>query len=268
MGNTPLIRLERWNDISSDVSVHVKDESANPISHTHKDRRSTLIVQEAIARGVDTLALITAGNAGYSLATLAQGTRLKVVSIVKPTLAPSIRTALQAAGAEVKDIDLSQKVESGEVIELARSRTDEMIWDVSNGFVEAYTAVLDEMTDDIPDTIVTPVGSGELFLGLHLGIETRKLPTRLVGVGVTSPQSKADKLYATWTPSHNAIEEIATGQHELIQLTEEEVQWCIEHAPEGLAAEPSALVVFGALRRIRDRVRNVVLINTGSGLRE
>ncbi len=265
-GNTPLVQIECFEGIERDMRVRVKDESANPL-HTHKDRRSALIVQKALEQGADTLAIITAGNAGYSLARFAEGTGLRIVTMIDRKLRPSIRAMLESASAEIKEADLSEReFASTEIVQAARQSARERIWDVSNGFEEAYEGILHEIAANAPQIIIAPVGSGELLLGLHRGIQRHGLHTRLLGVGVSSSNSKADKLYATYLPAKAKIEALLREGHNFVQLTEDEVEWSIQHVPTGIAAEPSAAVIFSALRKVKSDVDDVVVINTGKGL--
>lgn len=264
-GRTPLTRIPEFAGRPLESEVWLKDESANPF-HTHKDRRSELIVEKALAHDIDTVALITAGNAGYSLAKSAEGSGLRVVLIVKNNIRPSIKSILEATAATIIEVDLSKKLEPPDVVSLARQDESERVWDVSNGWEEAYEEVLYEIADQKPEAIITPVGSGELLLGIHRGIQHYGFKTKLYGVGVLSPQSMADKLYATYVPASDRIEKLVREGHELIQLPEKEVEWAAANAPEELEAEPSAQVIFAALQRVRKIVGKTVLINTGKGL--
>jgi threonine synthase len=265
-GNTPLMQIENFDGMERNLRIRVKDEYANPL-HTHKDRRSALIVKKAVEQGADTLAIITAGNAGYSLARYAEGTGLRIVTLIDRNLRPSIRKILESASTEVKEVDLSGKeLASTEIIQIARLHERERVWDVSNGFEEAYEDIFHEIAADAPQAIIAPVGSAELLLGLHRGIQRHGLKTRLLGVGVLSPQTRADKLYAAYLPAKAKIEALLREGHCLLQLTEEEVEWGVQHVPAGINAEPSAAVVFSALRKVGSEVDNVVLINTGKGI--
>ncbi len=263
--NTPLVRLIELGGTPLESEVWIKDESANPF-HTHKDRRSELIVEKARKHDIDTVALITAGNAGYSLAKSAEGSGLRVVLIVKKNIRPSIKSILDTTAAETIEVDLEKKLDTSDVVSLVRLKEHERIWDVSNGWDEAYEEVLYEIAAQKPETIIMPVGSGELLLGIHRGVQRYGFKTKIYGVGVLSPQSKADKLYATYLPENYRIAKLLRDGHELIQLPEEEVEWAIANAPQECNAEPSAQVIFGALQRVRKNIGRTILINTGRGL--
>ncbi len=264
-GRTPLVRIEEFAGSPLESEVWLKDESANPF-HTHKDRRSALIVQKALTYDIDTIALITAGNGGYSLAKSAEGSGLRIVLIVSENIRPSIKSILQATSATIIEVDLSKKLEPHDIVSLARHNEGERVWDVSNGYEEAYEGILYEIAGQKPEAIIAPVGSGELLLGIHRGIQNYGLQTKLYGVGVQSPHSKADKLYASYVPASDRIEKLVREGHEIAQLPEEEVEWAAANAPKEFAAEPSAQVIFAALQRVRKIVGKTVLINTGRGL--
>lgn len=254
IGNTPL-RSIRWND----CDVALKDESANPFSHTHKDRRSAMAIEQA--NGFETLAMITAGNGGYSLAVAAMETKLLIATILDPSVSDSIKNKLRMAGAEVIERDLSVHMTSEDIVRTVGGHAK----DVTNGMQDAYAPIFDEILAAKPDTetIVVPVGSGELFLGIHRRMCELRKDIKMVGVGVESKRTLAKKLYASWTPAREKIRKIGS---QMIQLSEAEVIDCVGQGSElGIEAEPSALVVFGALRRIANK-SNVVLVNTGNGL--
>lgn len=265
VGSTP-VRDLTIEGIPKDVRVRLKDESTNPYG-THKDRRSKHILESALSHGINTVALITAGNAGYSLAQFVEGTSLNVVSIVDRTIRPSIRAALEGTSSRVIQHDLSShELKPRDVVALARSKKDEKIWDVSNGFEEAYEDIIAEIADDPPSAMIVPVGSGELFRGLEKGIGKYGLLTKLFGVGVEYAHSKADKLYAAYIPGRASMEQAMQRGYEYTALIEDEVQWSIDHAPNDLRAEPSALVVFSILQLIARQYHDVMLINSGKGL--
>ncbi|MEK6961499.1 MAG: pyridoxal-phosphate dependent enzyme [Nanoarchaeota archaeon] len=63
-GNTPLIKNNELTQ-KFGFAILIKDESKNPFG-TWKDRRSQIIIKKAKDEKVDTLVLITSGNARLS----------------------------------------------------------------------------------------------------------------------------------------------------------------------------------------------------------
>ncbi|MBI1813248.1 PLP-dependent lyase/thiolase [Candidatus Peregrinibacteria bacterium] len=254
--------------LPSDPRIFVKREDQNPCG-THKDRRNALAVQRALDAAIHMLVTITSGNQGCSLKFLAEGTGIRVVNIIDAHVDPAIEQALVQAGSAVRRASLSRELSSEEIIALARRNCSERIMDVTHGYEDAFISIIEELQSLCPDVIVAPVGSGELFVGLHQGIELYGLPTSLIGVGVRATRNSiADKLPARWTPYRDQIQSILRDpRHRLLRLTEAEVRTCVERArEEGIPMEPSAAVVLGAIDRLPEDARNVVLINTGKGL--
>jgi len=265
-GKTPLLE-EKTLSKKFNTTIFIKDESKNPFG-TLKDRRSELIVTEAMDEKVDKLSLITSGNAGYSLERFSKGNKIKVVNVVDRKLKKSIKNKLGKDG-KVVEVDLSKKIlKPEEVISLARENDEEVIWDVTNGFHKAYRKIIEEIKKVNPSIIFVPVGSGETFVGLYNGIKSSKLKTKLIGVGVKRKQgSFADKLYTPWTPYKAKIKSILKEDHKIIKLEEEEIKRAYKQYEDKFNIEPSSAVVFGALSKIKfNKDDKIVIINSGKGL--
>lgn len=267
--NTPLIRIEA---LSKKLYLHdlfVKDESKNPFG-TYKDRRSEMIVNKATDEYVDKLCLITSGNSGFSLAQLAKGTKIKIVCIVDLDLNQSIKNKLKEACYKVIEVDLSKKIlKPEEVIALARENDEEVIWDVTNGYQNAYESIIKEIKHIQPNYLICPVGSGEAFVGFYKGVKKYKLRTKLIGVTASSRPSFADKLYTPWTPYTAKIKAILKSGNKIIKLSEKEIKLAYYHAKKYFNCEPSSAVVIGALSKLNFKERGtIVIINSGKGLFE
>lgn len=269
IGRTPLLPLTELAGAPLTATVLIKDESANPTG-THKDRKSLMLVERALRFGVDTLAIITSGNGGYSLAKVSEGTGLRIAAIVDEDVRSSIKDALDGAGAEVVECDLSEPLDSATIIETVRKHPGERIWDASNDGEESYEEIYHEVAHEHPDMVIAPLGSGELYLGLDRGIRRNGSTATLIGIDSTDPDTKADKLYAAYAPLRQRIlvEQLCRSGADRghMGIWEEQVEWCIRNAPPGLAAEPSALVVFEMVRRLRNQSLKMIVINTGQGL--
>ena len=273
VGNTPLDLL---SDDPRDGRVWVKREDCNPFG-THKDRRSALIRKEYLEQPPelrpDVLAMISAGNAARSLRRITKDLPVSVRSLLSfPSDSYSIRRALKKLGVDIGKDPVLDRLSSCEIIRLLRHDAGERIWNVTNGYEFAYAQIVREIFEVTePDTIVCPIGSGELLVGLHRGLTELGLAgTALVGVTVErTARSKAKKLEAIVRPYHEQIQEIFGESFRSRQITmnAKEVLSAIQKIPKGITAEPSAAVVFGVPERLNfvDR-RNIVLINTGKGI--
>jgi len=267
-GNTPLVKNKSLCRRFNLNNILIKDESNNPLG-TFKDRVSEFAIKEAVDEHVDKLALITAGNAGYSFSMFAGGTNIKVVCLIDKTLSQSIKSKLKKVAYKLIEVDLSKKILKPEqVISLARENDKEVIWDVTNRFHQAYEGIIKEIKRENPDYIIIPIGSGGGFIGLYNGIKKYKLKTKLIGVGVKQKfYSYADKLWTPWTPHQVKIESIIKEGHQYIELDEDEIKRSYEEFKKIIKCEPSSAVVFGALSKIKfNKKDKIILINTGKGL--
>jgi len=266
-GKTPLVKVDEFCRKFNLPNLLVKDESKNPFG-TWKDRRSEMIVKKAKHEFVDKLCLITSGNAGFSLAKFANKSHIKIVSIIDINLPPLIKQALKEVCTKVVETNLSEKILTPEeVIALARENDKEVIWDATNGFHDAYEAIVKELKKGTPDYLICPVGSGEGFVGVFNGLEKATLKTKLIGVTPQSSPSFADKLYTPWTPYSAKIQSILEAGHEIIKLSEDEIRSAFAFAKDFMNCEPSSAVVVGALSKLNFKESDkIVIINSGKGL--
>lgn len=248
------------------IHILIKDESQNP-NGTYKDRRSKYIIKKAIEKQVSKLCLITSGNAGYSLAMFARPQGIKVVCIIDTNLNQKIKTRLNKVCYKVIEQNLNKDILNPEkVIAMAREKDDEVIWEVTNGYSEAYEEIIGKLKNDKFDYLVCPVGSGEAFIGLCQGLKKYKHKAKLIGVGVKSNPSMADKLATPWSPYQSRIEAALKQGHKLIRLSEPEVAEIYQSYKDKYECEPSSSVVWAAFGKFNLVGKKVVVINSGKGL--
>jgi threonine synthase len=269
-GKTPLSKSKNLEETTGFANVFIKDESKNPFG-TVKDRRNYAIFQEANRLKVDKLVLITSGNNGYSLAQFAKKSLVKIVCIVSKNLPNTIKRTLQNHAYQVLELNLEHKIlRPEELIAFAREKEDEVIWEVTNGYEENYTGIVDEILEEIPppNYIVVPVGSGGIFLGIIQGLELRGLATKVIGIGSqNTTHSFADKLSTPWTPYSRALEHYAKQGHEVYRLTEQEIKDAYNKYKNLVACEPSSSVVFAALQKHPFKSTDtIVLLNSGKAV--
>jgi threonine synthase len=270
-GNTPLIKIKSLCKKFGLNNLFIKVESKNPFG-TYKDRSNELIVEKALKECIDKLVTITSGNAGYSLAKFAEGTGIKVINVVDKKLKKSIKERLRKVSYKLIEIDLSKKIWTPEeIVAMSRENPKEVIWDATDGFHEyqmGYLKIVEEIKNENPDFIVTPVGSGGAFCGLYEGIKRFKLKTKLIGIGVKAKwHSFADKLYTPWTPYERKMKAIQKEGHKIIRLNEKEVKQMWEEFKDIIDCEPSAAVVFAVFSKFKFKKDDkIILINSGKGL--
>lgn len=215
------------------------------------------------------------------MARLAEGTGIKVVCIVDQSLNSNVRKNLEKYSYRIVDVDLSWKdLKPEDVIELARENGDRVIWDVTNGYDAAFESIVMEIRREAPDWLITPLGAGEAFVGLHKGLKRYLPKTKLVGAGVhrlrhhelelRARPSKADKLYTPYTPYKEDIERIlkeSTCENLYIHLSDKEIMNTYKKICSEISCEPSSAAAFAALLKLNiNKDSKVIVINSGKGI--
>lgn len=262
-GNTPLIKISELCRKFNLPNLFIKDESKNPFG-TIKDRRTLFISKKAVEANVDKLVLITSGNDGYSLGKFCEGTKVNVVNVIDKTTKQSIKDNLRKCSIVVEK-DLSIKISSKELINIARKKPNEIVWDVCTGFFDAHESLFNEIMEVHPSIIILPVGSGNTFVSLYNSIKKHGLTTKLIGVASKNThRSVADKLANPFPAYEKEYEQILKDGHELIRLDENEIKAAYEEFKDFFVCEPSSTVVFAALKKLKlSSEETVVVINSG-----
>ena len=264
--STPLISTDAFKKYNLS-QTWIKDESVN-LSGTIKDRRNKMILKEADRLKIDKLVIITSGNNGYSLAKFAKETNIKVVCVVNRTLNKEVLDILKKVSYQVIEVNLNEKIlRPEEIIAFARERDDEVIWDVTNGYEDAYIPLFGEIFSELKkvDYIVVPLGSGGIYMGAIQAIERFRKNTTVIGVGTQSSyHSTADKLSTPWTPYAKAIENYTKVGHPVFRLTEQEIKSTFQKYQHLARTEPSSCVVFIAPEKFSFKKDDcIVFLNSG-----
>ena len=279
IGRTPIISSPAISEYFGVKNLTIKDESAN-LFGTHKDRKSLHVVRETTNGNRDlhaeALCILTAGNAGLSLAKIGAFYGVPAVAFVGVgSVASALHQQLSSACETVIPLDIEARLwPSDELCRLAGAGQGRRVRDVTNGISKPFEYIVDEICEldrgDLPDTIVLPVGGGELFLGVAEGLKRRGLQTRLIGVTVRK-DSIADKLYSKWNPYSGQLDALTNlaSNHRLYCLGDETLlldtfNWLTS---AGLQCEPSSAASFAALHDLAPQFRldeKVMVINTGT----
>ncbi|MBX4200896.1 PLP-dependent lyase/thiolase [Candidatus Parcubacteria bacterium] len=246
--------------------AYLFDESVNEFG-TIKDCRNIKVLKYAMRLHVDKLVLITSGNNGYSLASLAKGTPVKIVCIISRRLDNKLKKLLKGVAYQVIELNLDEKIlRPEEIIAVARENDQEVIWDVTNGSEKAYMSIVREICNHMaPDYIVCPVGSGGIFLGVIEGINKYCPRAKAIGIGPeANNQSFADKLFTPWTPYAKAMEDATKKGHRVFRLSEKEIKKVYRDYKKIADVEPSSSIVFAAPDHFNFKPSDkVVFINSG-----
>ncbi len=121
IGQTPLVRLQRLNEDSSNT-ILLKLEGNNPAGSV-KDRAALSMIVKAEQRGQlqagDTLIEATSGNTGIALAMVAAIKGYRIVLIMPDNLSMERRWAMQAYGAELILVTKEEGMEGARDLALA-----------------------------------------------------------------------------------------------------------------------------------------------------
>jgi len=124
VGNTPLVRLQRLPDESSNT-VLVKLEGNNPAGSV-KDRPAISMIRHAEERGEiqpgDTLIEATSGNTGIALAMAAAIRGYRMILIMPENLSVERRTSMRAYGAELLLVTREEGMEGARDLALGMER--------------------------------------------------------------------------------------------------------------------------------------------------
>ncbi|MEO5927394.1 MAG: PLP-dependent lyase/thiolase [Patescibacteria group bacterium] len=264
---TPLLKISALRKRFGLPKLFIKDESRQ-LYGTWKDRKSRLVVSEAQRKGIKKLVILTAGNAGYSLAKFADKAHIQVVAVLDSRLPRPEFLKLQHACSLLVRCELSRHVFSTkELLAMARDTPNERILDATNGFERAYHSLVAELKSTKPDYIVCPVGSGEAFVGIADGIRKYGLRTILIGIAPADYPSRASRLSTVWTPYIARIEKLTQSRHRLFRATEHEIKKSYAIAKKHLHCEPSSAIVFSVFSYITfPKKAKIILINSGTGM--
>jgi hypothetical protein len=188
----------------------------------------------------------------------------------------------EADGALAREVDLeSSYLAEPDIKEIARLLVPSF-WqhrDITNGIGEAaYVPMLDEALVDLvtsPAAVLVPVGAGVLYDECVNLVESRGLPTVVVGVGVTDSDSVADKIYTYYSPYFEELRSQGRAvhtqhrRHPVLSVADKSIRSALDWAGcHGYNAEPSAVAALVPLfERLVDLPNGDVLwINTGNGI--
>lgn len=168
--------------------VFVLDFSQSPTGN-HKYLRSKRIVEQALAEGKTRICIITAGNAGKAILqeiikVNATGDRkLFLTCIVSHRMSEKRRRKLESPYSTIISCDLDTIFLSDEdQIELAKTHPGEGVFNATALIDLEMSAITEQFKHKIIDTVLVPVGSGELFVSFWNQFKTFPQKPKLIGV--------------------------------------------------------------------------------------
>lgn len=303
--HTPITLGEGWTPLIpgswDGLALYWKMESANPTG-SFKDRGTSLVVNDIVARGVTEVVEDSSGNAGASIAAYAARAGIRARVFVPAHASPAKRAQIQVYGAELIPVP-GPRIEATRAAERAAAEGAvyaSHVWHPLTlvGMATAAWELWEQLDGRAPDWFVCPVGQGTLLLGAWRGFQALaaaglidRLP-RLVAAqaAICAPLANA---FRSGQPEAEAVppastiaEGIAIVQpvrsrailqalresHGLVlTATEDEIREAQRQlAHSGLYVEPTSATAAAVLRQLHPHVQNgetAVVALTGSGLK-
>jgi len=303
-GGTPLLRSRRIGPALGLDNLYFKDLTRNPTG-SFKDYSSSTSVSKAREMGVETIVLMSAGNAASSFAAYCAVAKLRFVALMLANSYEGMIAQNMIYGAEGYVVDGDSAAVGNIAGRLARERGWMNAGVPNNPYrVEGKKAIGFEIVEElgwrVPDRIVCPTAGGTSILALRKAIGelnelgwTKGMPKldcvqaescapvvsawrdRTGIVAARHPNSIAIGLLAPNPAAGPWLVEIMNetgGQGETV--TDDEIRQAQSALAreEGLYVEPSSAAALAGLRKMRargavDRRETVVLMLTGSGLK-
>lgn len=183
VGNTPLYRARKLDNMLGFKKLYIKDEGVNPTASL-KDRASIIAVADAYNIKANTICCSSTGNAASSLAGNAARVGIKTVIFV-PKRAPVGKLAqLLVFGAKVIVIEGSYK----DAFEMSQKAIEKWGWYNRNAAINPHLvegkktvalSIAEQMNWNLPDWVVVSVGDGCTIAGVYKGFYD------LVQIGIT-----------------------------------------------------------------------------------
>ncbi len=304
-GSTPLIKLERSGESLGLRNLYMKDESRNPTA-TFKDRPISATVSVLKELHVHSIAIPTAGNAGSSLAAYGARAGLDVHIFMPSDTPKPIYSEAFIRNADVKLVD-GLISDAGRVVAECVSKygwfdisTMKVPYRVEGTKTMGFE-VAEQLGWMSPDTIVFPTGGGEGIIGIWKSFKelielgwVKSMPKMVV------VQSECCKpIVSAYSEGKDRVEffkgcnTIASGLRvpkpfadiEILKViresrglamdvSENEIIHSLKElaSKEGILACPEGAAAYAAVKKLVesklvDRDENIIVYNTGSGLK-
>lgn len=303
VGGTPLIAPPALRARLGLPNLWLKDETRGP-SASNKDRATALVLQQAMATGIQRVTCASTGNVAVSLAVGAAAAGKQAITFVAADVADSKLQFMLEAGAIVI------KVREGydAAFRLSRAAAREFGWidrntGVNPATIEAKKTVALEIWEQlgrgVPDVVMVPVGDGPTLNGMAKGfrelVECQAIDRvpRLIGVQAegcqpikrawetggrvrpATPATIADGI-AVGNPVSGllAVRDVVQSGGSFVSVSDEQMLDAMRllATQAGVLAEPAGAAALAGLlvaleRRLVGPAERIVVLVTGSALK-
>ncbi len=296
-GNTPLIQSKVF------AQLFIKNEGMNPTG-SFKDRESALALAYAHEQGWDDLAIASSGNAALSAAFYARIYGIRMTCYVPRRTSKTKVQMIEMFGGHAHKVGESYEETYRYLLENLPSGVHNMTSGVFSLRCEGAKTIAYEVWQQmhgVPDAVLCCAGNGSAFASIYHGFAelkrwglAEKIPVMIcvqvqggdpinqafesgkwVTVLKNVPESECEAIVANESYcSAKAIHAMRESGGFGISVTDDQVIDGLRYAidREGIFPEFSSASVFAAFlensKRISALGKNILLINTGSGLKE
>ncbi|MFH1039434.1 MAG: threonine synthase [PVC group bacterium] len=265
IGWTPLYRASRLEKKLGLKALYLKDDGRNP-SASFKDRASSVAICKALELGFETIAGASTGNAASSTACLCASLGISPVIFV-PAAAPEAKVAqLLVFGATVYAVEGSYD----DAFDLCSEVCREYGWFNRNTGYNPYTRegkktvsfeICEQLEWEVPDTVLVPVGDGNIFTGVWKGFKDLK------GVGLVD---RLPRLIAVQSDKSSAVVDAVLGDGVVrpVQATTIADSISVDLPRDGSAAVRAVRESggTGVLVSDEDILRSILTVARGAGI--
>lgn len=271
-GNTPIIKATRLSSLLSS-DIYFKNEGVNPTG-SFLDRGSAVYVSFMKENRIKELKCFATGNLGSSLAAYASRADMVCEVFVHERINHAKLLQIIMLGAKIsmhKDLERYKK-------EIVTQADPFFIEGLKTQFLEVY----EYFSNDLPDYVVVPIGSGVNIFSIYKGyeelIDSGIIDKRIKFIGIKPDQKTASSI-VDLDPSFLYCEDLLKEMEKygflIVEETgkEEIIKAMVDFARlEGILVEPASSITLAGLRKfmMKNKIRNkkILIILTGTGLKE
>ncbi len=277
-GNTPIIPVQNFEGLQG---LNVKLEFRNPTG-SFRDRAASLIVSDAISRGIRKIVGVSTGSFSLSLAAYCSRAKIESVNVLPFTMELPKISQLKIYGSEV--IRKGQTLEAA-TIHAEKLAAQEEIYPMPQQnllMIEGQKTIGLEIAYANPDieSIIIPKGSGSLILSIYQGYKAAlesdwisEIPKFFaISLEETTKSYLVESLEVHQSELFDAVTMILekTGGTEISINPDTMVSDALQLAKkEGFFIEPAAASVISGAKSLKENglidLENSVAILSGSG---